>query len=96
MLISPLSAHKKNLGIEDYDVGKRLKPSKNPPIPGLDNSKPKIFPWRPKQILWVIQDHPTKLKEEDVGRKLKSTNDPPMASLNNSRPKLFPWRPHNG
>lgn len=89
----PTRCTQNNLGIVDYDVDRRCQPSKNPPVPGLDNTQPKIFPWRSKQILWVIQDHTTKVKEKMLGRKFQPPNDPPMLSLISSQPNFFPWKP---
>ena len=46
----PLKCKKEILGIGE-NVGRRFKPSKDPPVLSLDNSQPKIFPWRPK-VRW--------------------------------------------
>jgi len=83
----------KNPGIVFEDVGRKLSSSLNPPMPGLDNSQPKIFPWRPKQILCVVQGHLTRVEKNDVDWILVSHLDPPMPSLDSSQPNLFPWRP---
>jgi len=84
---------KKFQGIVFQDVGRKIKPLLNPPMLGLDNSQPKLFPWRPKRVLWVIQGNFHRVEEEDMGRRLKPSKDPSMTTLDNSRPKLFPWRP---
>ena len=84
---------KKIPGIVFEDVGKELRSSLNPPMPGLDNSQPKIFPWRPKQILWALKVRHTMVEKKIVDRMLKPLIDPPMQSLTSSQPNLFPWKP---
>jgi len=83
----------KNSGIVFDDVGRKLSSSLNPTMPGLDNSQPKIFPWRPKQLLWAIEVHHNMLEKKIVDRMLKPPIDPPMQRLTSSQPNLFPWRP---
>jgi len=84
----------KNPGIVFEDVGTTLRSSLNPPMSGLDNSQPKIFPWRPKQFLWAIEVHHNMVEKRIVDRALKSPINPPMpTSLTSSQPNLFPWRP---
>jgi len=62
-------------------------------MPGLDNSQPKIFPWRPKQLLWAISDHSRMVEKQIVERMLKPPISPPMQRLTSSQPNLFPWKP---
>jgi len=69
-----------NPGIVFEDVGTKLRSSLNPPMPGLDNSQAKIFPWRPKQFLWAIEVHHNMVEKKIVDRALKSPINPPMPS----------------
>jgi len=57
-----LKSKKEILGLGE-DVGRIFKPSNDPPVLSLDNSQPKLFPWRPK-VRWL--DSPTHIPPRQV------------------------------
>jgi len=57
-----IECKKEILGREE-DVGRIFKPSNDPPVLSLDNSQPKLFPWRPK-VRWL--GSPTKIPPRQV------------------------------